>query len=175
MDYSFEQTVRHENDSADRVKYHVLYGLAVVMGICAFLGLFQLFGELWMVGLLQLALCLPAAIFAFIYKESMLVEYDYAIYEDELRFDKILNLKKRKAILKIKMEQVQFIAPVSDSRYVDMKNKEGIKKYDLTLNEDKEHYFLYAERMGVKILLRFEPKMEFLKALRQYKPSMVRI
>jgi len=175
MDYSFEQTVHHNNGAKDKFRYQFLNIMAFLFAIGAFFGFVQLLGGKMVVGVLQIVLCVPAAIFTFIYKDHMVIEFDYSFYDDELKFDKILNLKRRKAMLALKVERISTIAPVSDPRFAEVQSKNGIKTYNFTLNEDADIYFIYAEVSSEKLLILFEPKMEFLKVLRQVRPSMVKL
>jgi len=175
MDYSFEQTIRHNEDKGDKYKYYFLYTMTFLFGFGAFYGILQLLAGSIIIGLIQIILCAGLALYSFIYKEYMLVEFDYALYEDDINFAKVINLKKRKEMLSVNTECLVSLAPIANQRFTELKKMQGIKIYNFTLNSEDLHFFIYAEQGGEKLLVIFEPNEELIKKLKQKKPSIARL
>ncbi len=166
----FEQTIRRKNEEQqkkDKFKYNFLFALAVVFGLNAIYSLITIFSVLGdpskaitLFDVLPLIISIVVAIVCFLYKDEMLLEYDYIIEDDTLIIAKIKNLNARKEVVNL---------PINSLKRIEKYNKEklnamNVKITNCSLNEDENKYMLFYDR-GEQGAIVFEPKDELLKLL----------
>lgn len=165
-----EQTVRRkdeEKQKQDKFKYNFLYALAAALSLFAIYSVITIFFVLGdptkaitVFDVIPLIVSVLGTVICFLYKDEMLLEYDYIIEDDTLIIAKIKNLKARKEVIHL---------PVSALKRIEKYNAEKIsaqslKTVNCALNEDNEKYALYYER-GENGVIIFEPSDDFFKLL----------
>ena len=165
-----EQTIRRydeEQQKKDKFKYNLLFALAAALSLFAIYSIITVFfvlGEqanaITIFDVIPLIVSVVGTIVCFLYKDEMLLEYDYIIEDDTLIIAKIKNLKARKEIINL---------PVNALKRIEKYNKEKlqaihIKVTNCSLNEDDKKYMLFYER-GEQGVIVFEPKEDLLKLL----------
>ena len=166
----FEQTIRRKDEQQqkkDKFKYNFLFALAGVLSLFAIYALITVFSVLGnqsititFMDVLPLIVSVVGAIVCFLYKDEMLLEYDYIIEDDTLTIAKIKNLNSRKEIVNL---------PINTLKRIEKYNKEklnamNVKITNCSLNEDENKYMLFYDR-GEQGVIIFEPKDELLKLL----------
>ena len=165
-----EQTIRRYNEEdqkKDKFKYNLLFALAAALSLFAIYSLITVFFVLGdsskaitAYDVIPLIVSAVGTVFCYLYKDEMMLEYDYIIEDDTLIIAKIKNLNARKEVINI---------PVNALKRVEKYNKEklqaiNVKVTNCSLNEDESKYMLFYER-GEQGVIVFEPKEDLLKLL----------
>ncbi|MBE7092571.1 MAG: hypothetical protein E7365_05280 [Clostridiales bacterium] len=164
-----EQTIRRndeEKQKKDKFKYNFLFILAAALSLFAIYSVTTVFfvlgsqqNSLTVFDVLPLIVSVLGTVFCFLYKDEMLLEYDYIIEDDTLIIAKIKNLKSRKEVINLPVNALKRI-----EKYNTAKLNQGLKTVNCSLNEDEKKYMLYYEK-GEKGIIVFEPNDAFLKLL----------
>ena len=165
-----EQTIRRnseEQQKKDKFKYNFLYALAAALSLFAIYSLITVFfvlgdssKSITLFDVIPLIVSVAGTIICFLYKDEMLLEYDYIIEDDTLIIAKIKNLNARKEVINLPVNALKRIEKYNSEKI----NSQGIKKVNCALNEDNEKYALYYEK-GEQGVIIFEPNENFLKLL----------
>lgn len=165
-----EQTVRRKDEKKqkqDKFKYNFLFALAAALSLFAIYSVITVFfvlgnptESITLFDVIPLLLSALGTVICFLYKDEMLLEYDYIIEDDILIIAKIKNLKARKEVINLPVSALKRIEKYNAEKI----NSQGIKKVNCALNEDNEKYALYYEK-GEQGVIIFEPNESFLKLL----------
>ena len=162
MKQSYAETV------VKREKTLVTIGLGTLMVLGIIIGIILLFtrGFLSLLG--------AVIIVAIIYSFPMLnVEYEYIFVDGQLDFDRVTGNSKRKRIMRIDLDQVEIIAPVTSNAldsYKKVKYEE--KDYSSRSRESKPYVIIAsADNRMYKIL--FEPDEGMINTIRQKSPRKI--
>lgn len=102
------------------------------------------------------------------------IEYEYSYFGGEIKFCKIINKSKRKALLRFPMDEVLKIAPAGDESVVYFEKDKNYVVTDLTSrNRDVSYYELFVNHGEKRQCIKFEPDDAFLKEIRIKYPSKV--
>ena len=94
------------------------------------------------------------------------VEFEYSYFDGEIRFAKIINKSKRKAISRYSMDDVIMIAPAGDRSVYSYEQNSEIKVRDLsTGNDGVQVYVMVAKGDKGQELIKFEPDERILDAM----------
>ncbi len=167
-----EQTIRlrdEEKQKKVKFKYNLFVALAVAMSLVAvyfLMSLFMILGrqdiQFSVFDLIPLAVSLVLTFVFLNKKDTLLIEYDYIVEDDQFIIAKIKNLKARKEVVNI---------PVSAFKRIDNYNPLNFKeleakKLDCSLNDDAEKYVLTYER-GERCAVVFEPNEALLEMIKK--------
>lgn len=165
-----EQTIRRndeEKQKKDKFRYNFLYALAAALSLFAIYAVITVFFVLGdptkavtAYDIIPLIISVAGTILCFLYKDEMLLEYDYIVEDDTFIVAKIKNLKARKEVIKLPASSLKRIEKYNPAKL----NAQGMKIINCALNEDDKKYMLYYER-GEKGIIVFEPNDELLKIL----------
>ncbi len=165
-----EQTIRRkdeEKQKQDKFKYNFMLALAAALSLFAIYSVITVFFVLGdpskaitVYDVIPLVISAVGTIVCFLYKDEMILEYDYIIEDDILIIAKIKNLKARKEVINIPVNALKRIEKYNAEKI----SAQGIKAINCSLNEDDKKYALYYER-GEKGVIVFEPNDDFLKLL----------
>ncbi len=165
-----EQTIRRydeEQQRKDRFKYNFLYALAAALSLFAIYSIITIFfvlgdqsKSITIFDVIPLIVSVAGTIICFLYKDEMLLEYDYIIEDDTLIIAKIKNLNARKEVINLPVNALKRIEKYSAHRLDGL----NIKITNCSLNEDERKYMLFYER-GEQGVIIFEPKEDLLKLL----------
>jgi hypothetical protein len=103
-------------------------------------------------------------------------EYEYSYFDREVRFAKISNKSRRKALGTYSMEDVVTIAPAGDRSVQHYENDARVKVKNYTSRmKDVPYYEMVLQKDGDTLLFKLELDDAFLDAAeRQYKMKVVR-
>lgn len=91
------------------------------------------------------------------------IEYEYAYYDGELRFAKIINQSKRKNLNTYLMEEVVTIAPIQDRSVYSYINDKNAKVKDLTTGkQNAKVYVAVVKNANGTELVKYEPDEKYL-------------
>lgn len=91
------------------------------------------------------------------------VEYEYAYYDGELRFAKIINQSKRKELNTYLMDEVVVIAPIDERSVYSYINDKNAKIKDLTTGKPDAKVYVAIVKSGNGIeLVKYEPDEKYL-------------
>ena len=102
-------------------------------------------------------------------------EFEYSYFDGELRFAKVTNKSRRKALGSCTMDDVIQIAPAGD-RSVSQYEREGVKVIDYTSHDkDTAYYDMVLKKEGETLLIKFEPDDKYLEAVEfKYRQKVIR-
>lgn len=103
-------------------------------------------------------------------------EFEYSYFDGELRFAKVTNKSRRKALGSCTMDDVIQIAPAGDRSVSKYENDNGIKVKDFTSHvKGRPYYDLILQQSGNLTLIKFEPDDKFLDSMeKKYKQKIIR-
>lgn len=103
-------------------------------------------------------------------------EFEYSYFDGEVRFAKVMNKSRRKAIVSYIMEEVVMIAPAGDRSIYKYEEDKSLKVKDFTShNKLKPYYVMVIQKGGDTSLIKFEPDEKYLDAVEfKYKQKVVR-
>ena len=171
---SIEECLRKKDTKADELKYKIWFVVMVISAAAAFIGVLMLFYIL-LLGIIDTILFGGLAILAYFRKESALLEYDYAFYEDVITIARVYNQRKRKELIRIELPEIECIAPVYDDRFKSLKEVASLKVINAALNGLEHAYFIDCVYNKSRTCVLWEPSEAFLKAVRNQKPRAVRL
>ncbi|MCQ2505904.1 MAG: DUF6106 family protein [Lachnospiraceae bacterium] len=99
---------------------------------------------------------------------SFNVDYEYVYCNGQIDFDKIINKNGRKTLLKIDMDNVTLVAPMSSHEF-DGARYNHTKEYNFTsLNPDTaKKYTISGTVEGMPVLINFEPDSKMLETIKK--------
>ena len=104
------------------------------------------------------------------------IEYEYSYFDGDIRFAKIINKSKRKALKGYSMEDVQIIAPIEDRSVYQYLHNSSNKIKDYTSgNADAKVYVLVAKVPEGLEVVKYEPDEKYLDSVCvKYRQKVVR-
>jgi len=147
--------------------------------LCAlFIFLFALlvFVNPWPEAVFFLIMCLPpigVIILTVRYKNNVNMEYDYFLIDNLLRVVKVVNRRKRKKFLEIKLESITAFGKISDEKHAASERAPGVKIKSAAPNPDDGNIYFAAYKSDRPYLLYFEPDEAFLAALKKALPRWI--
>lgn len=106
---------------------------------------------------------------------SQNTEYEYSYFDGELRFARIKNKSKRKALATYEMNTVSVIAPLNDSSVRQYENAAGMKTLDYTSkNSDVPCYVIVVKTSDDNLMIKAELEDRFLEEIEKKYRSKVK-
>lgn len=165
--YDFQKTVliKTKPTTANLSVRYILLGLTIASAI----------GVIAMPGLMFFPFVILAVVLWWVFQHSG-VEYEYFYFEGELSIDKIIDMRRRKKLFSIKMEEVIEIMPETDPRIFNLEKDPQIQKKDVSSRaEGASKYVIHVNQSGTKSLIVFEPDEEMLTKIREKYPQKVKL
>lgn len=100
------------------------------------------------------------------------LEFEYCIVDKEFRVDKIMSKKKRKEMIVVEDDQIEFIAKLSDVSAFERKS--GKLYFVAEKMQDDDNYFMRANKAGNSICIIFKGNEKVLAHLKRVMPSKMR-
>ena len=100
------------------------------------------------------------------------MEFEYCLVDKEFRIDKIMSKKKRKEMLVLEGDQIEFIAKLSEVS--DFEKKSGKLYFAAESMQDDENYFMRANKAGNSVCVIFKGNEKVMAHLRRVMPSKIR-
>ena len=105
---------------------------------------------------------------------SFNIEYEYCVVNAEMDVDKITNKKTRKRITTVKFKNIELMAPVGDSRFLDSENGEFENVIMAAISHDHpDAYFVIYENNGKRTKLIFNPTHKMIEIATIFAPRKV--
>lgn len=104
-------------------------------------------------------------------------EYEYSYFDGEVRFARVMNKSRRKAMETYNMDNVVTIAPAGDRSVYNYENDSRVKVKDYTSHKKDTPYYdlIVKDDAGNTILIKYEPDDEYLDAVQvKYGQKVVR-
>ena len=159
--YVEHMVARKPNPLAGAAKI-LAYALAVILFFLGF------FGNYW--------LLLPAVILlllGYFVIPQLNLEFEYLYLDKEITIDKIIDKQKRKHVMTVDLNKVEFLAPYTSHEFDSHKARKVMEK-DVSgrIPGSRPYGMLYHDEKGDSIII-FEPNEEMLKAIRTVFPRKV--
>lgn len=102
-------------------------------------------------------------------------EFEYSYFDGDVRFAKVMNKSRRKALGNFSMEEVVQIAPANDSSIRHYEEDTTVKVKDYTSHNRQDYYEMVIQRAENTILIKFEPDDKYLDAVEfKYRQKLIR-
>ena len=178
MDFNSDYTMDVFNEQLVKIKNGagvLMIKIAIILSALAVTVLVPLFfmDQMYVMGFYGYVV-LTIWVCIFVFWKRFHREYEYIFTNGVLDIDKVYAKRARKRIVTVELENVEVIAPVNVSCFVeDMKRLGNAEQYDCTSN-DKAAFscYLIAMTKQGKVCIMFDPNKKMLKAMRQIKPSL---
>lgn len=174
----YEESTGIADEKKERGKFNLFKTISIVFFVLLGLWVFFIFfffdfsvagqnvlGTIIFIGLPLVGLGGSGVYFAFL-KNKYCIDYDYTFVSGSVRFSKVINNVKRKAICKFDVTDVSLIGNYGSEEYERIEKTPQIKKLLLTSNEQpaegKGFYYIYATVDVEKKLLVLECTETFL-------------
>lgn len=100
------------------------------------------------------------------------LEFEYCLVDKEFRIDKIMSKKKRKEMLVVEGDQIEFIAKLSE--VTEFEKKSGKLYFAAESMQDDENYFMRANKGGNSVCVIFKGNEKVMTHLKRVMPSKIR-
>lgn len=172
MDTFIEILVKKKRTAADYLK---MIGLTVLASILIFIMFFIVMPMFRFLGSIIFLVIVGLAYLAYKLVTSFNVEYEYALVNDEMDIDKIVDRKRRKRLTTVNIRGIDAFGQCKSSGLLDgyMKNS-NIKKIFACSekNDDGVYYALYSEKEQ-RMLILFNPNNEIIDIIKKKNPLKV--
>ncbi len=105
-------------------------------------------------------------------------EFEYSYFDGELRFARVMNKSRRKALYHFSMDDVVQIAPIGDRSLHNYENDRKIVHKDMTSGRKGVPQYGIVVRQENKepIMIKFEPDKRYLDAISmRYRQKLIRL
>lgn len=166
MDFFNECIVKKKRTSQDTMSSIIIVLVAVML---LYLILIQL-------SMGKVVFLIPVEIAIVIYCSyrlwtSLNVEFEYSVTNGDLDIDKITAKKRRKKIVRVKLKDFEYFAPLDDKHISVAEDKSVNKVIDVSSDIDSPNvYFAIYFNNSEKICLLFEPNEKMIKNFADYIP-----
>ena len=114
--------------------------------------------------------------FTYIVITSFNIEYEYIATNTELDIDKIINRRKRKRILSLRLSEIELMAPVGYSELLSQENGNFAKVHMAAIEQNHpDAYYIIYEKNGEKNKLIFNPTDKIIEYAKRMATSKVYI
>jgi len=166
VDFFAEYIVKKKKAAQDIMSYIIIV-MAVFMLLYLVLIQFGA-GKLVFFIPVEIALIIYAA---YVLWSSLNVEFEYIVTNGDLDIDKIVAKKRRKKLLRIKMRDVEYFAPLNDQHIHVAEDKSVDTVIDVSSTIDSpDVYFAIYFNNSEKVCLLFEPTDKMIENFANYIP-----
>lgn len=173
MDRFIEQIVGKRKNGLDSIIYMFSY---VMMIIFAFFALTNITGFVGMneeggiafdwFRLIFFVVFGGLAFLIYLYKDRLIVEYDYTLTNDELDVSSVYNAKKRKYLTCIDLKNVVQCGPAQGPAFKKVSSQPGIKTHRWYVNANNPIYYFSFVKKGEHHLVLLELNDEMVTSIR---------
>lgn len=118
--------------------------------------------------------CVVIILIGIFVSPSFNVDFEYVYVDGQIDFDRITSGEKRKTMLRIDLDNIELMAPMSSHRLDQFRNMQGIAKHDFTSQKSPEAVYGLAFNEGDKRnLVLFEPSDEMISLASRKSPRKV--
>ena len=173
MEQRFEQTVGARSSGARSALYAGAWILLVILALGALIAAAGILGTTdagamrinWP-SLILFVLFAALAVLLWFQKDTLKLEYDYALEDGTLAVSAILNARRRKVKLMLPLSGVQSCGDANSEEYRRTSARPGIRKQKLYLNEAAPRCFFLYSADGAQQLAVLELNPELRGAVR---------
>ena len=102
----------------------------------------------------------------YLFQFQMNKEFEYSFFDGDVRFAKVMNKSRRKALKSFSMDEVIQIAPAGDRCVYRYENDQSVKVIDYTSGyKDVPYYDMIVKNQDQISLIKFEPDEKYLDAV----------
>lgn len=171
MDNFKEDVVSSRNRLLPNILYVVSWVMIVLFGVYAMLLLQVVFYDFNVSALIMTVASTALAVFLFLYKDNLKLEYEYTFTNGTLDFAKVLRSARRKELGSMNVANVSacgHVAHDSFRRYLSMKD---VQKKNWFLNRDGNLFYFYYVKENQKHMIVIEPSEEMVEMIRRHLPA----
>lgn len=177
----YEETVEILNLKTAKARYKIFKLISVIsyimMALWIYVMMMYVLNPAYLTSYFLLGLG-PAVVFCAtgvacsLIKNKFFTEYDYSVLTGSVRFSKIINRNKRKAIMSFSTSDIERIGRVGSETYNKFIKMPDVSKRTFTPNntatEGKGFYYLFVNYRGSKLLLTIECSKIFISNIFSY-------
>ena len=170
MDRFLEEVVVKHRRGLEEVMYFLALIMMVVSAIIAMFLLNIIFYSFDVVTLVGIALFGGMAVYLFLFRDRLRMEYEYTFTNGALDFAQVFNNKKRKNLGSLNCKTVDAFGKVSSASFQRYVSMQGVKQRRWFLNRDAELYYFYFQKDSNKSIIVLEPSEQLVEYIRFYLP-----
>ena len=110
------------------------------------------------------------AIWLYIVKDNLKLEYEYTFTNGSLDFAKVLRAAKRKELGSMTVANVSACGHVAHASFQRFLSMNDVKKKNWFLNRDGNLFYFYYVKDNVKNMIIIEPSEEMVEMIKRYLP-----
>ncbi|MBR5367885.1 MAG: hypothetical protein IK138_01250 [Lachnospiraceae bacterium] len=149
-------------------KHKVIRALIWLVALAAFVAGWLLIGPYGFIP------CIVIVLVGVFISPSFNVDYEYVYVDGQIDFDRITSGEKRKTMLRLDLDGIEMMAPLSSHRLDSFKNASGLVKHDFSSQKPDAVLYGIAYTEGDKRnLVVFEPGEEMLALATRKSPRKV--
>ncbi|MBO4496647.1 MAG: hypothetical protein J5739_00425 [Lachnospiraceae bacterium] len=149
-------------------KHKVIRALIWLVALAAFVAGWLLIGPYGFIP------CIVIVLVGVFISPSFNVDYEYVYVDGQIDFDRITSGEKRKTMLRLDLDGIEMMAPLSSHRLDSFKNAQGLVKHDFSSQKPDAVLYGIAYTEGDKRnLVVFEPGEEMLALATRKSPRKV--
>ena len=171
MDNFKEDVVSSRNRLLPNILYVVSWVMIVLFGLYAMLLLQVVFFDFSVATLIMTAASAALAVFLFIYKDNLKLEYEYTFTNGTLDFAKVLRSARRKELGSMNVANVSACGHVAHDSFRRFLAQKDVEKKNWFLNRDGNLFYFYYVKDNKKHMIIIEPSEEMVDMIRNYVPA----
>ena len=171
MDNFKEDVVSSRNRLLPNILYMVSWVMIVLFGLYAMLLLQVVFFDFSVATLIMTAASAALAVFLFIYKDNLKLEYEYTFTNGTLDFAKVLRSARRKELGSMNVANVSACGHVAHDSFRRFLAQKDVEKKNWFLNRDGNLFYFYYVKDNKKHMIIIEPSEEMVDMIRNYVPA----
>ena len=171
MDNFKEDVVSSRNRLLPNILYVVSWVMIVLFGLYAMLLLQVVFFDFSVATLIMTAASAALAVFLFIYKDNLKLEYEYTFTNGTLDFAKVLRSARRKELGSMNVANVSACGHVAHDSFRRFLAQKDVEKKNWFLNRDDNLFYFYYVKDNKKHMIIIEPSEEMVDMIRNYVPA----
>ena len=129
------------------------------------------FGVEFFITLAQLVVFGGLAVFMYLYKDRIKLEYEYTFTNNQLDFAQVFNNKKRKNLGTMNIKNLEACGLVSSGSFNRYINMQGLKRSNWFANREADLFYIYFEKENAKRIIIMEPNEEMERLIRGAVPQ----
>ena len=171
MDNFKEDVVSSRNRLLPNILYVVSWVMIVLFGVYAMLLLQVVFYDFNVSALIMTVASTALAVFLFLYKDNLKLEYEYTFTNGTLDFAKVLRSARRKELGSMNVANVSACGHVAHDSFRRFLAQKDVEKKNWFLNRDGNLFYFYYVKENRKHMIIIEPSEEMVDMIRNYVPA----
>lgn len=168
MDNFKEDVVSSRNRLLPNILYVVSWVMIVLFGLYAMLLLQVVFFDFSVATLIMTVASAALAVFLFIYKDNLKLEYEYTFTNGTLDFAKVLRSARRKELGSMNVANVSACGHVAHDSFRRFLAQKDVEKKNWFLNRDGNLFYFYYVKDNKKHMIIIEPSEEMVGMIVRY-------